>query len=114
MGDALEVRGEQLLFRIAGDLAHGRIDLQPPALRGGERHAKRRRAEGGPKPLFALPERLLGQLALRDVSRYALDGDDVPGVIVDRLVALFGPDQDAVLAIPAQHERLLRGAKRAL
>jgi hypothetical protein len=70
MGDALEVRGEQLLFRIAGDLAHGRIDLQPPALRGGERHAKRRRAEGGPKPLFALPERFLG--SLRSVTSRAM------------------------------------------
>src|SRR5918994_2839478 len=42
VGDALEVRGEQLLFGVAGDLAHRRVDLQPSSLRGGKGHAERR------------------------------------------------------------------------
>ena len=66
MGDALEIRGEQLFLGVAGDLAYRRVDLQPPSIRGPKRHAERRRAEDGPEPLLALPERLLRQLALRD------------------------------------------------
>jgi hypothetical protein len=73
-------------------------------------HLLGEQAEAG----FALPERLLGQLALRDVSRYILDGDDVPRPVVDGLIALLGPDQGAVLAIAAQHGRLFGEAQRAI
>ena len=61
-----------------------------------------------------LNEHLLGALALCNVPRDAFHGDNVLGLVVDRLVALLGPDQAAVLAIPAQHERLFRRAHRAL
>ena len=37
-----------------------------------------------------------------------------PRPVVDRPVALLGPDQGAVLAVPAQHERLFGEAPRVL
>jgi hypothetical protein len=54
------------------------------------------------KACFTLAQRLLGVLASRDVPRDALDGDDVASPVVDRLVALLGPDQGPVLPVPAQ------------
>ncbi len=46
-------------------------------------------------------------LALGDVARHALDGDQLAGVVENRQIALLGPDDGAVFLLPAQLQRLV-------
>ena len=95
--------GPQQVFGLVAEEAPARgADVEVTSIRLVQAdeiaHLLREQAEA----CLTLAQRLLGVLASGDVPRDALDGDDVASPVVDRLVALLGPDQGPVLPVPAQ------------
>jgi hypothetical protein len=68
VGYFVEGLGQQLLFRVADQLAHGRVHLQVAPVRAQQGHPDRGVLEGTPEALLALLQRLHGAFALLDVT----------------------------------------------
>src|SRR5258708_2183558 len=68
MGDFLESAGEQLGFGVTDQIAERPVNFEPPALGRYESHADGRMLERTGEAFLAFPHRLLGSLALGDVT----------------------------------------------
>jgi hypothetical protein len=68
MGDVLESHAEQLFVAVAGDVGDRLVDLDPAAIQRHDRHANRRVLHDRAEAVLALAQRLLDQVALRNIG----------------------------------------------
>ena len=114
MKEILGVRAEEVFRLVAEQTTAGRADVEVASVGLVQADEVAGLLREQAELLLVLSECILRQLALCNVPRDAFHGDYIPGFVVDRLVALLGPEQTAVLAIPAQHEGLIRSTHRVL
>src|SRR5918994_1092393 len=108
MKEIIGVRAEEVFRLVAEQTPAGGADVEVASVWLVQAYEVAGLLREQAELLLVLPSRLLRQFALCNVPGDTFQGDDVPGLVVDRLVALLGPEQAAVLAVPAQHERLFR------
>ena len=113
MKEIVGVRAEEVFRLVAEQTTAGRADVEVASVGLVQADEVAGLLREQAELLLALPECILRQLALRNVPRDAFDGDDSRPRRRSACCAARSRS-DSVLAIPAQHEGLIRSTHRVL